>query len=160
MVKIISFLKKIFETRYIYSLQKFEPIKENGFYILKELGTHTCIKAKAEDIFESDLLYNINPQDIIFIARFEEYDLREKQKFKIIEERRDLSFIIQNAYSRREINEKELLIEQNIVEKIDPTSLVRIAYMSGLKDGRKISDEISKAEKIKPSKSPNLKVIK
>ncbi|MDE9444141.1 hypothetical protein KKJ04_00580 [Xenorhabdus bovienii] len=160
MGKIISFLRKIFETRYIYSLQKFEPIKENGFYILKELGTHTCIKAKAEDIFDGDLLYNINPQDIIFIARFEEYDMREKQKFKIIEERRDLSFIIQNAYSRRQIHGKELLIEQNIVEKIDPTSLVRIAYMSGLKDGRKISDEISKAEKIKPSKSPNLKVIK
>ncbi|MBI6549352.1 hypothetical protein [Xenorhabdus lircayensis] len=160
MDKIIDFFKKTFRPRYIYSLQKFDPIKEKGFYILKELGTHTCIKATAEDIFESDLLYNINPADLIFITRFEEYDMREKQKFEIIEETRDLSLIIQNAYSRRQINGKELLVDQNIVEKIDPTSLVRIAYMSGLKDGRRISDEISRDEKIKSSKSARLKVIK
>ncbi|MDC9594416.1 hypothetical protein [Xenorhabdus sp. IM139775] len=160
MVKIIDFFKKTFKPRYIYSLQKFEPVKENGFYILKELGTHTCIKATAEDIFESDLLYNINPADIIFITRFEEYDMRKKQKFEIVEERRDLSFTIQNAYSCRKINEKELLTDQNIVEKLDPTSLVRIAYMSGLKDGRRISDEILKSEKIKSSKTAKLKVIK
>ncbi|SFN35566.1 hypothetical protein [Xenorhabdus japonica] len=160
MSKIIDFFKRTFKPRYIYSLQKFEPIKENGFYILKELGTHTCIKATAEDIFDSDLLYNINPIDIIFITRFEEYDMREKQKFEIIEERRDLSFTIQNAYSRREISGKELLIDQNIVDKLDPTNLIKIAYMSGLKDGRKISDEISRTEKIKSSKSAKLKVIK
>ncbi|MDC9588037.1 hypothetical protein PSI23_01595 [Xenorhabdus sp. XENO-10] len=160
MSKIIDFFKKTFKPRYIYSLQKFEPIKENGFYILKELGTHTCIKATAEDIFDSDLLYNINPVDIIFITRFEEYDMKEKQKFEIIEERRDLSFTIQNAYSRREISGKELLIDQNIVDKLDPTNLVKIAYMSGLKDGRKISDEISRTEKIKSSNPAKLKVIK
>ncbi|MDC9597533.1 hypothetical protein [Xenorhabdus anantnagensis] len=160
MSKIIDFFKKTFKPRYIYSLQKFEPIKENGFYILKELGTHTCIKATAEDIFDSELLYNINPIDIIFITRFEEYDMREKQKFEIIEERRDLSFTIQNAYSRREISGKELLIDQNIVDKLDPTNLVKIAYMSGLKDGRKISDEISRTEKIKSSNPTKLKVIK
>ncbi|PHM27781.1 hypothetical protein [Xenorhabdus budapestensis] len=160
MNKIIDFFRSIFKPRYIYNLQRFEPIKENGFYILKELGTHTCIKARAEDIFESDLLYNINPYDIIFIAKFEEHDLKEKQKFKIIEENRDLSFTIQNEYSRRTINGKELLSEQNIIEKLDPASLIRIAYISGLKDGRKISDEISKSEKIKSSKSANLKVIK
>ncbi|OTA17939.1 hypothetical protein Xvie_00617 [Xenorhabdus vietnamensis] len=160
MSKIIDFFKKTFKPRYIYSLQRFEPIKDNGFYILKELGTHTCIKATVEDIFDSELLYNINPADIIFITQFEEYDMREKQKFEIIEERRDLSFTIQNAYYRREISGKELLIDQDIVDKLDPTSLVRIAYMSGLKDGRKISDEISRAEKIKSSNPTKLKVIK
>ncbi|WP_338883586.1 MULTISPECIES: hypothetical protein [Xenorhabdus] len=160
MVKIIDFFKRTFKPRYIYSLQKFEPVKENGFYILKESGTHTCIKATAEDIFESDLLYNINPADIIFITKFEEYDMREKQKFEVVEERRDLSFTIQNAYSIRKINGKELLADQNIIEKLDPTILVRIAYMSGLKDGRKISDEISKTEKIKAAKFTKLKVIK
>ncbi|CAM3715942.1 hypothetical protein [Xenorhabdus thuongxuanensis] len=160
MEKIVDFFKKTFKPRYIYSLQKFEPIKENGCYILKELGTHTCIKATAEDIFDSDLLYNINPIDIIFITKFEEYEMREKQKFEIIEESRDLSFIIQNAYSRRKINGKELLMDNNIVEKLDPASLVKIAYMSGLKDGRKISDDISRAEKIKSSKHTKLKVIK
>ncbi|MBD2809809.1 hypothetical protein ID853_02645 [Xenorhabdus sp. Vera] len=160
MGKIIDFFKKTFKPRYIYSLQKFEPIKENGFYILKELGTHTCLKVTAKDIFESDLLYNINPADIIFITLFEENDMKEKQKFEIVEERRDLLFTIQNAYSRRQVNGKEILVDKNIVEKLDPTSLVKIAYMSGLKDGRKISDEISKAEKIKSSKSAKLKVIK
>ncbi|AOM41500.1 hypothetical protein [Xenorhabdus hominickii] len=160
MDKIIDFFKKTFKPRYIYSLQKFDPIKENGFYILKELGTHTCIKATAEDIFESDFLYNINPADIIFITRFEENDMRKKQRFEIIEERRDLIFTIQNHYSRRQVNGKELLIDKNIVEKLDPSSLVRIAYMSGLKDGRKISDEISRSEKIKSSKTTKLKVIK
>ncbi|PHM62139.1 hypothetical protein [Xenorhabdus ishibashii] len=160
MEKIIDFFKKIFKPRYIYSLQKFEPIKENGFYILKELGTHTCIKATAEDIFDSELLYNINPIDIIFITRFEEHEMREKQKFEIIEERRDLSFTIKNSYFSRKINGKELLMDKNIVEKLDPASLIKIAYMSGLKDGRKISDEISRAEKIKSSKHTKLKVIK
>ncbi|WP_426577168.1 hypothetical protein ACP179_02585 [Xenorhabdus stockiae] len=160
MIKIIDFFRKAFKPRYIYNLQKFDPIKDNGFYILKELGTHTCIRVRTEDIFKNDLIYNINPYDIIFITKFEENEIKEKQKLKIIEENRDLCFTLQNEYSCRTINGKEILSDQNIVEKLDSTSLIRIAYTYGLKDGRKISDEIFKVEKIKSSKPANLKVIK
>lgn len=160
MDRIINFLKNIFQPRYIYNLQRFEPIKENEFYILKELGTHTCIKATAEDIFKSDLLYYTNPNDIIYIAKIEEHNIREKQKFKIIEENRDLSFTIQNAYFRKQFTAREILEDQSISEQIDPISLVKIAYSAGLRDGRKISNDIARKEKINSSKNTELKVVK
>lgn len=160
MKRIFQLIKKAFNHRYIYSLQKFPPIKKDGIYILKEVGSHTCIKASAEDILQTEFIYNIDPYDLIYIMRFEEKELKEKQKFLITEEKRDASFIIQNGYSRRHIDGKELLTDHHIVKKIDPQILVKIAYMTGLKDGRKISEQIKKSEQVGTAKGQNLKVIK
>lgn len=159
-VRLIQFFKTLLTIRYIYCLQKFEPIKENGCYILKEFGTHTCIKVTAEDIFQTDLLHSINPDDIIFITRFEERELQEKQRFHLVEERRDFSFVVKNAWSRRQLGGRELLKDSTIVEHLDPTSLVRIAWTAGMKDGRKLSEAIRYTEKTRVPKKPQLEIIK
>ena len=85
---IIRFFANVFKPKYTYSLQKIPPVKENGFYMLKETGSHSCIQAKADEILNTDFIYNIDPHDIMYIIKFEEAEAMESRKYKIIEERR------------------------------------------------------------------------
>lgn len=144
---ITTFLDKIKTPRYQLSLDSYSYNINLGviLYRFKVYGDPTFVKFTYSDIqSNTNILYDINPLDLIKIIK-EEYILSEKKlSLNIIEIRRDNKYKISGEFETKVLSGDEICENILIMKRINHLDLYKIAYSTGFKHGRQLGKEIFK----------------
>jgi len=164
-MNIISHIMKslgiVFSPSYLYTLDKSLLHETTNFWIFKEFGTHTYIVKTWQQLQDGNLLRDINPKDISYIAQVEARKEIEHAYLRISEEVRGGIYILTNGVEYLSVTGHEFLKDEALVSKMEHQDIIRIAYRTGVEKGRQISNLVT--QKMTPqnnTKSHILKVIK
>ncbi|MEN3262742.1 MULTISPECIES: hypothetical protein [unclassified Sodalis] len=153
-------IKHIFNPKYSYTLDYSAINIKTGIYTFKEYGTHSYIKKSYKQIIESNFIYLINPKDIIYISKIEEKKAMQNDIYFITEERRDGIYKISNNTDMLLISGKDILKNNELINKINNGDMSKIAYLEGIHAGREISEALMKKTPLKMKKNNILQIIK
>jgi hypothetical protein len=139
---IFKAIKKVFSPSYTYTLDmKISNSGETG-WIFKEFGTHTYVKKTWIQLLEGDFLREVNPKDIATIAEAEARKKVTGNRFSIIEENRNGVWTLENRDRKITVTGKEFLKNKELISNIKTVDATRIAYYTGLRKGREISETL------------------
>lgn len=154
--RIIKFIKKIFTPCHLYTLDYSVDRTRDGHWIFKEFGTHTYVKKNWEQLVEGDFLGHVNPKDIAYIAEIEAKIKFSSLKLSIHEEKRNCMWVLKNGLDSISISGKDFLKNRELIDKTESLDATKIAYHTGIKEGREISASLSK---MKEPPSPQKNVL-
>lgn len=143
--KIILFLKKKIP-RYFLSLDSYYYClsKNTTIYRFKIYGEHTFPKFTFDNIkSNNNLLYDINPMDLMKITINDYIASQRKTRFTVLEMLRDNKYKLSNNNVEEIVSGDEVYHNILLIEKIKNIDLYKIAYNTGLHHGRQIAKEIS-----------------
>lgn len=152
--KITIFIKKIFTPCYLFTLDRSIERTSDGYWLFKEFGTHTFVKKRWNQLVEGDFLRHVNPKDIAHIAETESKLKIESSKYTILEEKRNCTWTLKNGINSISISGIEFVRNRDIVDKTDSLDATKIAFYTGIKEGRELSAQSKKQSlKIKSNKT-------
>lgn len=144
--KILFFFKKI-KPRYFLSLDsQFYSLSQKAvIYRFKVFGEHAFPKFTFDDIKnDKDILYDINPADLIKITVENHLISEKKNTLNIAEILRDNKYKLSNSYTEEILSGDEICDNILLIEKIKNVDLYKIAYNTGFNHGRQLAREINK----------------
>lgn len=147
LINIFMIFKKIYSPCHLYTLDRSVNRTSDGYWLFKEFGTHTFVKKNWGQLVEGDFLRHVNPKDISFIAEVESKMKIESAKLSISEERRSCIWTLKNGIDSISISGKEFLKNRELVDKTDSLDATKIAFYTGVKEGREISASLKKTKK-------------
>lgn len=134
---------KIFSPSYAYTLDKSFIEENNDAWLFKEFGTHSYIMKTWKQLQSGELIRELNPKDILYIAHVEIRRQIENKHFHICEEKRDGVYILICDDLKISVTAEEFLKDTALVSRTEHHDVIKIAYYSGLKKGRLISSYTS-----------------
>lgn len=155
------FLKQI-HPRYQLALDhsEYEMTLKRNVYCFKSFGDHSFLKLTFEQIkSDSDLLYAINPHDLMRIFSDETLLEQKSNQFRVSEILRDNKFILTSGENRQTFSGEEICDNVLLIEKINNIDLYKIAYNTGFNQGRQVSKIVHKKQKEKHQSGNILKLV-
>lgn len=137
------FCKKCFTPTYSYTLDNTIDYTNVDYWLFKEYGTHTFVKKYWRDLVNSDFLQQVNPRDIAFIAEAEAIKKHKYHRFTIIEEKRSGLWTLTRGEHQITMSGKEFIRDRELIDNTDALDASKIAYQTGIQQGREISIKIS-----------------
>lgn len=133
---------------------------KRNIHCFKSFGDHSFVKLTFDQIKHgNDLLFAINPHDLIKIC-LEEILLEQKSnQFRISEILRDNNFILSDKKNSQIFSGEEICDNVLLIEKINNIDLYKIAYNTGFNQGRKVSKIVNKKQKEKYSLNNVIKLM-
>jgi len=144
LVKFFCWLKGI-KPRYFLSLDNKiynEGTKLNS-YRFKSFGEHNFPVFNYNDIMKNkDILYSINPADLVGISVDNYINEENNNQFIISEYLRGNKYRIFNSYYNDVLTGEEICQSPALLQKISSLDVYKIAYSTGFIDGRSFSKKI------------------
>lgn len=161
--KFKSWLRQI-KPRYFLSLDEklYDENRKSNGYRFKIFGEHSFPVFTYMDIFKNNnIMYSINPYQLIEIALDEHQNDKKKHQYKISEYLRGNRYKISNFYNEKILSGEEICESPSLLEKIDQKDIYKIAYHTGFVEGRRFSKQLSSEVESKSEiKTPvKLKII-
>jgi hypothetical protein len=154
MLNILKKFKKLFTTnlhpRYQLALDSNKyDIKSKSFnYLFKSYGDHTFITFTYQDIKNNkQILFSINPQDLITISINEHINTQKTTMLRISEILRDNKYLISDDDSHQIFDGEEICDNVLLLERINNLDLYKIAYSTGFKLGRSLTKSLTSQHK-------------
>lgn len=138
LVKFTGFIIDIFSPPYLYTLDR-NHINKHGGWLFKEFGTHTYIVKTWKQMQFGDFIKEVNPKDLYYIAEMEAMEIIKKKNLRIIEEKRNGTFVLSCGGSKINVTGADFLNNNELINKTNSQDAIRIAYLSGFRKGREIS---------------------
>lgn len=152
------FLRKI-KPRYLLSLDsQFYGISQKAtVYRFKIFGEHSFPKFTFNDIKNNkNILYDINPDDLIKIAIDDHVISQKKSLLNISEILRDNKYKLSCSDCEEVLSGDEICDNILLIQKIKNIDLYKIAYNTGFNHGRQLAREINKNESISNKRCENI----
>ncbi|WP_041867194.1 hypothetical protein [Sodalis glossinidius] len=159
-MRFLDAVKQIFNPKHIYTLDYNAIDNDTEIYTFKEYGTHSYVKKSYRQILETNFIYLINPKDILYISKLEEKKAMFDDVYFIHEERRKGVYKLSNATDTLLLSGKEVIKNRELIDKIDNNDVAKIAYLTGVHAGRKISEMLSQKTPLKKKTDKSFKIIK
>jgi hypothetical protein len=155
-------LRRILKPRYHLALDEFiyNTEMKNFSYRFKIYASHSFVKFSFHEIYENrDVLFDINPYDLIKIASNEFKHSQSLEILKIKETLRNNEYKIFNHESEQIISGEDLCDNSSLIQKLNSLDAYKIAYTTGFNHGRKFSKSIS-SQKENEISQPSFKLVK
>lgn len=159
-MRFLDAVKQIFNPKHIYTLDYTSIDNDTKLYTFKEYGTHSYVKKSYHQILETNFIYLINPKDILYISKLEEKKAMFDDVYFIHEERREGIYKLSNATDTLLLSGNEVIKNRELIDKIDNNDVAKIAYLTGVHTGRKISEMLSQKTPLKKKAEKSFKLIK
>jgi hypothetical protein len=163
----MQFLKNlfgIFKPRYHLALDSniYDKKTKKFYYRFKIYGSHGFLKFNFHEINKNkNIVFDINPYDLMKIALNELKFSEKSELFEIAEVIRDNKYKISNLESEQVIFGEDLCGNSPLIEKIKNMDIYKIAYNTGFNNGRKFSKSIlNQSKKDSETNKPNLKIVR
>lgn len=131
--------------RYFLSLdsKNFNQKTKNIDYRFKTFGEHSFPVFSYEKIIENkNILYSINPFDLINIAVEEYKQVVANEQYQIAAFIRGYKYKLINSYSEITLTGSEICNNPNLLEKISQVNICKIAFETGFFEGRNLSKQL------------------
>jgi hypothetical protein len=162
--KACSYLHSLFSNlkpRYQLSLDNssYDINLKKMIYCFKAFGDHSFVKLSYDQIkHNNDILYSINPHDLINISITEHLQNQKKTMLRISEILRENQYLLTEGDSSQIFSGEEICDNVILMERINNIDLYKIAYSTGFNRGRMLSKSVSKYTNEK--KIINLSLVK
>lgn len=149
-MKVIDLFLNLFKKmkpRYQLSLDShyYNLSNKSIVYRFKVYGEHTFPKFTFEDIKNNkDILYDINPIDLIKISIDDYIVSQKKSMLKITEILRDNKYKLSDSNNEEILSGDEICDNILIIERIKNIDLYKIVYNTGFNHGKQLAREIIK----------------
>lgn len=140
--KFIHFLRALIHSlkpRYNLSLDSYsyDINHKKIIYFFKVFGDHSFVKFGFDDIQNcKDLLFSINPSDLITIATKEQLQAQKKLMVRVTELLRDNKYKISDGTIDEIFSGDEICDNPSLMERISNLDLYKISYNTGFSHGR------------------------
>ncbi|MBA2652248.1 MAG: hypothetical protein H0U73_08280 [Tatlockia sp.] len=143
-LRILKWLTDI-KPRYTLSLDNkiYNEQKRSIDYRFKTFGEPTFPVFSYQDITSyKQILFSINPHDLVDIAHTEREQSERKKMYHISECIRNNNYRIKNFYSEKVLSGKEICNTPTLIDQLHSLDIYKIAYNTGFLDGRKLSQQL------------------
>ncbi len=150
---VIKLFKKIFARfkfqyvpRYHLALDSefFDIKNKNNIYRFKVYNNHVYLKFSYEEIMHNkNIVFDVNPFDLIKIAQLEERIKIIKEKIHIKEMLRHNLYLLTDGENNNVFTGEEICNNPLLIEKIKSIDVYKIAFHTGFQQGRQLHNEIS-----------------
>ncbi|WP_387466829.1 hypothetical protein [Photorhabdus sp. RM323S] len=159
-ISIFKAIQRIFSPDYIYTIDKSINYKTENYWFFKEFGTQTYVKKTYEQLINSDFFREVNPKDIAFIAETEARKKLIDTKLSISEETRCGVYTITNGNNEITVTGKEFMKDRELIDNTAGVDATRIAFYTGLRKGREISNKLAQQKPSDHKFNQPLKLVK
>jgi hypothetical protein len=153
-------IKKVFSPTYTYTLDMKIGNSGEAGWVFKEFGTHTYVKKTWVQLLDGDFLREVNPKDIAIIAEAEARKKVTGNRLSIIEENRNGVWTLENRDRKITVTGKEFLKDKELISNINTVDATRIAYYTGLRKGREISETLMRSKLPESKIKQKLRLVK
>ncbi len=148
--KLIRSLLSNLQPRYQLALDHdvYDINLKRNIYCFKSFGDHSFLKLTFDQIkYNNDLLYTINPRDLMKIC-LEEVLLEQRlTKLRVSEMLRDNKFVLTDKSSHQIFSGEEICDNALLMERINNIDLYKIAFNTGFNQGRSLSKIANKKKR-------------
>lgn len=161
----MGFFKKVvsfFNPRYSLALDSHECNKKNCrfYYRFKIYGFHGFLKLTFHEIKESkNIIFSINPYDLLWIIDNETKQSESLRKFKITETLRNDTYKLSSIEDEFFISGNDLFNNLSLIEKMNSLDVYKIAYNTGFLHGRRFTKKIFQSKQKIKNYLPDIKIV-